>query len=238
MGGSGTYTYSWTSVPAGFTSTLQNPVVNPTESTRYAVEVNDGSVTASDTVDLTVNQAPTVVVDGDTTYCVWISDFPVTGNVSFGGQLLWTTNGDGTFDVDTLASVNYFPGNLDKTGGSVTLTLTAQALAPCVGSATDNVVILFDPCVGIPAPSTDKFAIQVSPNPSLGKFNVVVNGVNSSELSLGITDVQGKNVYSSTLAVNANRATATIDLSTYPKGLYLVKVTGPQGVLTEKMVIR
>jgi hypothetical protein len=238
MGGSGTYTYSWTSVPAGFTSTIQNPVVNPTVSTRYAVEVNDGSLTVSDTVDLTVNQAPSVVVNGDTTYCVWISDFPVTGTVSFGGQLLWTTSGTGTFDVDTLASVNYFPSSLDKTGGSVTLTLTAQALAPCVGSASDNVVFLFDPCVGIPAPSTDKFALQVSPNPSLGKFNVVVNGVNSQEISLNITDVQGKNVLSSTMAVTANRATTTVDLSTYPKGLYLVKVTGTQGVLTEKMMIR
>ena len=237
-GGSGTYTYSWTSVPPGFTSTNQDPWVTPLESTRYAVEVNDGSLTVNDTVDVTVNQAPGVEVDGDTTYCVWISDFPVTGNVTFGGSLLWTTNGDGYFDIDTLAAVNYFPGNLDKTGGSVTLTLTAQALAPCVGSAFDNVVILFDPCVGIPVPSKDNFALQVSPNPSQGKFNIVVNGVNSTELNMTITDVQGKTVLTSTMTASSNKATASVDLSTYPKGIYIVKVSGNQGVLTEKMVIR
>ena len=34
-GGSGTYTYSWTSVPAGFTSSLANPTATPTVNTVY-----------------------------------------------------------------------------------------------------------------------------------------------------------------------------------------------------------
>jgi len=45
-GGSGTYTYSWTSLPAGFTSTSANPVVSPSVNTTYNVTVNDGFNTA------------------------------------------------------------------------------------------------------------------------------------------------------------------------------------------------
>ena len=41
-GGSGTYTYSWSSTPAGFTSTQQNPVVSPTATTQYTVIASDG----------------------------------------------------------------------------------------------------------------------------------------------------------------------------------------------------
>ncbi|MCK9290565.1 MAG: gliding motility-associated C-terminal domain-containing protein [Bacteroidales bacterium] len=41
-GGSGSYTYSWTSDPAGFYSTLPNPVISPDTTTIYKVIVYDG----------------------------------------------------------------------------------------------------------------------------------------------------------------------------------------------------
>ena len=42
-GGLGTYNYVWTSIPSGFNSTSQNPIVKPTiDSTLYSVEVSDG----------------------------------------------------------------------------------------------------------------------------------------------------------------------------------------------------
>ncbi len=69
-GGSGTYTYLWTSMPAGFTSTATNPVVTPLVTTVYTVTANDGfnSVTASVTV--TVNPLPTkYILTGGGSYC-------------------------------------------------------------------------------------------------------------------------------------------------------------------------
>lgn len=53
-GGSGNYTYSWTSSPAGFTSNLPNPVVNPAQSTTYFVSVFDGQNTLSGQVNVEV----------------------------------------------------------------------------------------------------------------------------------------------------------------------------------------
>jgi len=41
-GGTGDYTFTWTSDPPGFTSDLQSPVVIPTETTEYFIDVNDG----------------------------------------------------------------------------------------------------------------------------------------------------------------------------------------------------
>lgn len=53
-GGSPVFTYSWTSSPAGFTSTSANPTVTPSETTTYTVVVSGGSG-CSGTAQTTVN---------------------------------------------------------------------------------------------------------------------------------------------------------------------------------------
>lgn len=53
-GGSGNYTYLWSSVPAGFVSTAQSPYAKPVENTTYFVECTDGNHTASASVAVTV----------------------------------------------------------------------------------------------------------------------------------------------------------------------------------------
>jgi hypothetical protein len=54
-GGSGTYTYTWNSIPAGFVSNSKDPWAKPVETTDYVVIVSDGSNTALDTVTVTVS---------------------------------------------------------------------------------------------------------------------------------------------------------------------------------------
>jgi hypothetical protein len=59
-GGTGSYNYSWISIPVGFTSSIANPKATPAVSTYYIVSVDDGLVIAKDTVLVSVNQLPTV----------------------------------------------------------------------------------------------------------------------------------------------------------------------------------
>ncbi|HNW98585.1 MAG TPA: choice-of-anchor L domain-containing protein, partial [Bacteroidales bacterium] len=69
-GGSGVYTYSWTSVPAGFTSSAFNPTVSPATTTMYIITLDDGYNTVVDTINITVNPLPLVyVVSGGGSYC-------------------------------------------------------------------------------------------------------------------------------------------------------------------------
>ncbi|MCD4734577.1 MAG: T9SS type A sorting domain-containing protein, partial [Bacteroidales bacterium] len=70
-GGTGTYTYSWTSNPPGFTSTDENPVVNPAETTTYTVVVDDGQNTVTGDVTVTVEPLPDVAGTpaGETDHC-------------------------------------------------------------------------------------------------------------------------------------------------------------------------
>ena len=49
-----TYTYSWTSVPPGFISSLQNPTLSPTSTATYIVNITDTNLGCSDTASVTV----------------------------------------------------------------------------------------------------------------------------------------------------------------------------------------
>ncbi|MEJ2595687.1 MAG: T9SS type A sorting domain-containing protein [bacterium] len=57
-GGSGTYTYEWTSDPAGFSSDIQSPTAHPMETTTYFVTVNDGYSTVEDQITVPVFPKP------------------------------------------------------------------------------------------------------------------------------------------------------------------------------------
>ncbi len=59
-GGSGNYTYSWTSNPPGFTSSQQSMNVYPEENTTYTVNVNDGTDDASDDVSIYISEIPQI----------------------------------------------------------------------------------------------------------------------------------------------------------------------------------
>jgi hypothetical protein len=68
-GGFGNYTYSWTSDPAGFTSTEQNPIVEPAVTTIYTVEVSDGTNTLQENKAISVIPLPVVNLGPDVSVC-------------------------------------------------------------------------------------------------------------------------------------------------------------------------
>jgi len=69
-GGNLLYTYLWSCNPGSWTSTEQNPVVNPNITTDYTVTIDDGYNTATSSVSVTVNPLATVYnVTGGGSYC-------------------------------------------------------------------------------------------------------------------------------------------------------------------------
>ena len=108
-GGSGNYSYLWSSNPGSFTSTLANPVVAPTVTTTYTVTISSGSSTSIATSVLTVNPKPVVNITGLlNSYCinsqlVNISGSPVGGMFMGNGIYGFTFNpsvaGAGTHQI-------------------------------------------------------------------------------------------------------------------------------------------
>ncbi len=89
-GGSGSYSYSWTSVPEGFTSDLASPIANPDENTTYFVSVNDGIMTIESSVSVIVYELPDVNLGGDQVLCGETQTTLDAGNP--GDTYLWSTS--------------------------------------------------------------------------------------------------------------------------------------------------
>lgn len=75
-------------------------------------------------------------------------------------------------------------------------------------------------------------AVSLFPNPTNGKFRVVCE--DASSLQCEVIDQLGKVVLSTTLQ---NDLSDELDLSAYPKGLYLVRLSNANGTCTKKLML-
>ena len=146
------------------------------------------------------------------------------GSAENAESLLWTSNGDGTFDDATQPDATYNPGSQDILNGQVTLTLTANALAPCEVADADNVTVTIDASTGIQNNYTGK-QVVISPNPTKGRFEVDLFSNTTDVIDLQITDIRGKIVLNENLKISG-RLKKLIDVSTQPGGIYFLRVTG------------
>jgi hypothetical protein len=83
-GGSENYTYIWTSTPAGFSSDLQNPVVQPYMTTTYHVVVNDGYNVVNGSVVVEVHTLPTAEAGENDT--IWNGAYGHLSGSAYGGS--------------------------------------------------------------------------------------------------------------------------------------------------------
>lgn len=120
---------------------------------------------AIDSITLTFASGPTADAGAAQTLCVG-STASLSGSTTNSNSRTWTTAGDGSFDDATSLAPTYTPGTTDYANGSVLLTLTAHAIAPCASPAPDTVLLTFEPlptadagidqsiCAGAPATLT------------------------------------------------------------------------------------
>jgi gliding motility-associated-like protein len=136
-GGSGIYTYVWTSVPAGFTSSSADPTANPLVNTIYYVAVSDGSATVNSQVAVTVNAlpvTPTITAGGPTTFC---ANGSVTLTSSAGSTSLWS-NGANAASINVATAGSYTvkvknaSGCLSPASAAVVVTVNALPVIPAI----------------------------------------------------------------------------------------------------------
>jgi PKD repeat protein len=135
-GGSGNYSFSWSSTPAGFSSIQQNPTVIPLENTTYFVIVDDGFSNASSSVEVSVTPPPSCFAGSDVTICEG-ETIMVMGEAINHCGVSWQTNGMGYFDDPNSLIATYFPSPPDILNGEVELCLTALPCDPCTEASTD-----------------------------------------------------------------------------------------------------
>ena len=219
-GGTGTYTYSWTSDPAGFTSDEQNPEVSPEVTTTYMVEVNDGEQVTNGEVLITVNLLPEIT----------LGDWPDTlCNEEEPSVQLTATPEGGTFDGNNITPDGVFSPEEAPLGWNV-ISYTYTDENGCENIAQDSIFV--DQCVGIDDKSIGERSVTIYPNPNGGKFTITSHSIIEEVIILNNTGAKLSEKKHNETTVNIS-----VDL---PKGTYLMRVItadNPAGIL-KKVVIR
>ncbi|MDP1623353.1 MAG: aryl-sulfate sulfotransferase [Bacteroidales bacterium] len=172
-GGTANYIYAWTSIPAGFTSAIPNPLVTPSVSTMYIATISADGCQASDSVFVTVNAlpaTPVITITGDSL----MSSSP-TGNQ-------WYLNGS----LITGATGQYFEITLP---GSYQVQVTGAT--GCVSQMSAPFVF-----VGIDE-TIDSSTIRVYPNPTTGIIRISATGLENRSFEVRVCSSLGKVVQSS-----------------------------------------
>jgi hypothetical protein len=106
---------------------------------------------------------------------------------------------------------------------------------PCNIVETDTLNVLLDWCNGIENQKQNTFSLSVVPNPSHESVTLTVSGNTSPDVELSVSDMQGKIIFNDNLS--GSTVSRKLDVSGYPKGIYLVRAKSNGYLKTEKLVI-
>ncbi|RLB98172.1 MAG: hypothetical protein DRH90_22280, partial [Deltaproteobacteria bacterium] len=157
-GGTGTFDDA-SLLAATYTPSAADITAGSVVLTLTAIAVPPCGTNASDDMTLSIQAGPTAGAGADDDICEGDS-YLLSGSATNQASVLWTTGGTGTFDDASLLAATYTPSSADITAGSVVLTLTATATAPCAGNASDDMTL----------------SIQAGPIANAGPDDVVDSG--------------------------------------------------------------
>jgi PKD repeat protein len=118
-----------------------------------AVPLSPCSLAATDSMTLSLSPLPSVDLGEDLLLCT-TGPVILTAQVSNYSSLLWTTSGSGEFSDPTLPETQYFPSGNDLIHTSLTFTVTAQSVSPCMMPVSQSVTASFIDGPYVNAPSS------------------------------------------------------------------------------------
>ncbi len=210
VGGSGTFTYSWTPSTGLNNASIANPVATPTVQTKYTVTINDGiGCVRNDSVRIYINPLPTVTISPSSTIC------PATSKtLTAGGAVSYTWSPSAS-----LSSANGF--SVIASPSSTTIyTVTGKNAGGCIKSATVQITMGTNPVITISPNSTicpvgsatltasGATSYTWSPSATLSSANGV--SVTASPVATTVYTVSGKNA-SGCLGTNTVQVAVTVN---------------------------
>jgi len=207
--GGTTYIYNWTSNPAGFTSTLQNPIATPAETTTFIVTVTSEGCSATSSVVVVVfpvPETPVITQNGDTLVS------------SFASSYQWYFDG---YTIEGATEQSLIPNQ----SGSYQVQTGDEN--ECLSDFSEIFDFIF---TGINV-QNDLPDLKIFPNPTNGIFAIYSSELNNYNFRIWIEDIHGNIIFR---GENKN----TFDLTDRAKGVYFLFIkTSEAGVISGKIVL-
>jgi hypothetical protein len=220
--GGGAATYTW----AGATTVMDGVAFTPSATDTYTVTgTTAGGCMNTATVTVTVNSLPAVSL---TPFAVSVCDNggPVSlgGGSPAGGVYSGTGVSGSTFDPSVSGA------------GVVLITYTVTDANAC--SNSDSAAITVDLCSGIAGNTSSSTEINVFPNPASEMISISITNADFSQISISITDLQGKEVFSATDKNVSAEYKRQIDVQEFGKGIYFIRMNTGNDSKVEKLIIQ
>lgn len=170
------------------------------------------------TLDLTINNSPTVTIAPFSTDTVCLSSSAV--NLPVGTPALGVYSGNGvsgtSFDPNSAGTGDHYVIYSYTDGNTCT--------------SSDSTLIVVNSCVGINE-STNFHGVSIFPNPNNGIFTIeVIN----TDANVKVINTQGQVILTKKILNKKEQ----FDLSNNAKGIYFVTVTSNEGVTTQKVIVQ
>ena len=204
--------------------TSESIVVSPKETSIYSVIAFKNGCQDSDSVQITVNKInddetlpPIANAGEDVRICLGESAI-LKG--SGGESYLWSTG-------ETQESVKVSPKrtttySIEVSKGGITL--------------TDDVTVYVDECNKVDLDDSLSLKMTLYPNPSNGIVNMNISGT-QNDLNLALFDINGRVVYNVKINSKYQNLKKVLDLSSLPKGIYLVNLWNSNQKYVSKILL-
>ena len=213
---SGAQTYSWNNG-----ETTASILVNPNSNTTYSVTGNNGNcLSQPQTINVTVEQDANAIANVDINNPLNGETINFNSNGSIGSIYNWNF-GDGNTSNNTTPSHSYL-----NTGIYNVLLEVINGNCTSLDSLEIN--------VGLNGISSINFEdINIFPNPSNGNFIIELKGLRNSKGDLEILNNLGQAIYK----LNTIQEINVIDLNTFSKGIYFIKISMEDYSFHKKIII-
>ena len=209
-------TYLWSNATTAQTLSVS------TTGTYFVAVTNASGCFGADTVTVTINTNPTVTGTATTnTACLSDASIALTG-----------TPAGGTWSGPGVTASTFSPATAGV--GAQTTSYSFTDANGCTGVAT--VVITVNACTGV-VDQTLSNGISIFPNPNNGTFTIAVDA-NVGDLTMEVTDMQGRVVYTSVDNNVHSGFVKQISLDTQASGLYLLHIIANGEQKTQKISVQ
>ena len=200
------------------TSTEQNPIVIYNTPGNWDVSLNVNGLggdyyTIENYVE--VFELPDVALEPFESACIFWASYELTGGTPEGGEYNGPGVTDGMFDPEAAGL------------GDHTITYTYVSEEGCENSAEETLYV--DACTGIDEIKED--AVQVYPNPA---NDVVHISSKSNMVSVSIYNFSGQLIE----GLKLNESSYQINTSSFPAGVYSIKIEAESDIVTKRLIIK